>query len=594
MEIRDLFDLENEIAFQKLNQQVNSFNPLKVLRIEHYEIRHSNILAWLFNPKENHRLNDYFLRKVLEHLLLMDENLDNPQYSAVGSILNQSLMESHVFREVKTHNNRYIDLVIVNQQLQTVFIIENKFYSSESFNQLNDYLAHIQNISPDFTIIPIYLTIDGETPSNEHYFTLSYERIEYILQHLLLLFEGQLNAQAYAFIAHYQEILREKFYPDQEQIVQAFDIYKQHRKTLEYLEEQLPHHHQLHFEAGYEFEFISKYKNTIQYILKHGNNILSYSFEQFIKLQFDGEVLNQAHPTVPNLVPPEWLVSGTLPMKEPNYWLQHGLIIWFSKTNDNRLKVIAEIGPIQHEERLALIQKLEQSGMTFKESSKTEKARYTRIYSKKIDISKWDDADELAQGMVTLYNDEAFLMLREQVAAALRNEHVLPEQRPINLHVSPASNADQVSQIFKKWAGQNQIPENDYRISTKHISFIIPLFNDFKEILGETQIKWWWNNGPFLFWYEYSEHEIYFTLEVGPIEAEKRVPLLEAIQSADIKFRKQGLKPDAKYTRIYIKRMYIESLDEAALMKQFDELYHNEELQRIINTLQDIYTAMLE
>lgn len=75
MKIRDLFDLENEITFQKLNPQVNSFNPLKFLRIEHYEIRHPNILARLFNPKENHRLNDYFLRKVLEHLLLMDENL---------------------------------------------------------------------------------------------------------------------------------------------------------------------------------------------------------------------------------------------------------------------------------------------------------------------------------------------------------------------------------------------------------------------------------------------------------------------------------------------------------------------------------------
>ena len=594
MEIRDLFDLENEIAFQKLNQQVNSFNPLKVLRIEHYEIRHSNILAWLFNPKENHRLNDYFLRKVLEHLLLMDENVDNPLYSTVSSILNQSLMESHVFREVKTHNNRYIDLVIVNQQLQTVFIIENKFYSTESFNQLNDYLSHIQNISPDFTVIPIYLTLDGETPSNEHYFTLSYERIESILQHLLLLFEGQLNAQAYAFIAHYQEILREKFYPDQEQIVQAFDIYKQHRKTLEYLEQQLPHHQQLHFEAGYEFGFISKYKNTIQYILKHGNNILSYSFEQFLKLQFDGDVLSHAHPTVPNLLPPEWLTCAALPMKEPNYWLQHGLIIWFSKTNDNRLNVIAEIGPIQHEERLALIHKLEQSRMTFKESSKTEKARYTRIYSKKIDISKWDDADELTQAMVTLYNDEAFVMVREQVAAALRNERMRPEQKPRIPKVSPISNAEQVRQAFKKWAVQNQIPENDYRISSKNISFIIPLFNDFKEIVGETQIKWWWNNGPFLFWYEYSEDEIYFTLEVGPIEAEKRVLLLEAIQSANIKFRKQGLKPDAKYTRIYVKKVHIESLDEAALMKQFNELYHNEELQRILQALQDIHTAMLE
>ena len=56
MEIRDLFELENDTTFQKLNQQVNSFNVLKILRMENYEIRHSNILAWLLDPKENHHL----------------------------------------------------------------------------------------------------------------------------------------------------------------------------------------------------------------------------------------------------------------------------------------------------------------------------------------------------------------------------------------------------------------------------------------------------------------------------------------------------------------------------------------------------------
>ena len=65
MEIRDLFDLENDTTFQQLNQQVNSFNTLKILKLENYEIRHSNILSWLLNPKENHNIGDYFLRKMI-------------------------------------------------------------------------------------------------------------------------------------------------------------------------------------------------------------------------------------------------------------------------------------------------------------------------------------------------------------------------------------------------------------------------------------------------------------------------------------------------------------------------------------------------
>ena len=69
MEIRALFELENDSTFQKLNQEVNSFNGLKVLRLENHEIRHSNILAWLLNPKENHNIGDYFLRKMIEYLI---------------------------------------------------------------------------------------------------------------------------------------------------------------------------------------------------------------------------------------------------------------------------------------------------------------------------------------------------------------------------------------------------------------------------------------------------------------------------------------------------------------------------------------------
>lgn len=66
---------------------------------------------------------------------------------------------------------------------------------------------------------------------------------------------------------------------------------------------------------------MTKYINTINYIFKHGQNILSYSFEQFIQKQFDEDVLYNAHPTVPNLLPPEWHAISKIPLREPNYWL---------------------------------------------------------------------------------------------------------------------------------------------------------------------------------------------------------------------------------------------------------------------------------
>lgn len=591
MEIRDLFDLENDTTFQKLNQQVNSFNTLKILKLENYEIRHSNILAWLLNPKENHSLRDYFLRKMIEHLILVDENSSNSQYGSVGELLNHSLMDSHVYREVKTNKNRFIDLLIVNQQLKTILLIENKLYSTESKNQLDDYLDFAQQTFKDFMIIPIYLTLDGEEPSNQHYFTLTYERIESILHTILMLFQDQLSDSVYKFIGDYDQILKEKFYPNQDQILQAIEIYRNHRPTIDSLfEEASMLNKQLQFDSGYQFEFMMKYRHTIDYIFKHGQNILSYSFEQFIQQQFDKKILYNAHPTIPNLLPPEWQSVSRIQLREPNYWLGKGLIVWFEQTNDSRLRLIAEIGPMEYSGRLLLLEQLEKIGISFKKNSKLEKARYTRFFSQKIDVNKWNDMVELTQAMTDLYNSSDFTLLREQVAAILNNENPAKEQTTISMeNVTFNETKMQVQNTFKKWMESKNIPKNHYRVSSRNLSFKIPLFDAFKEKLGETREKWWWDNGPLLFWMNINPDSLYFTLEIGPIEADKRVILMENMKEKGINFSKKGLTLEAKYNRIYSKTISIEGFKESMLLNAFDSLYDDKELQRILEKLQMIY-----
>jgi hypothetical protein len=41
-----------------------------------------------------------------------------------------------------------------------------------------------------------------------------------------------------------------------------------------------------------------------------------------------------------------------LPVKDPNYWLGRGLVVWFEQTNDSRLRIVAEIGPIEFNSRI--------------------------------------------------------------------------------------------------------------------------------------------------------------------------------------------------------------------------------------------------
>ncbi|WP_394234191.1 PD-(D/E)XK nuclease family protein [Niallia oryzisoli] len=593
MEIRDLFDLENDTIFQQLNQQVNSFNTLKILKLENHEIRHSNVLAWLLSPKENHGLRDYFLRKMVEHLILIEENTPNSKYEVVGEILNHSLMDSHVYREVKTNNNRYIDLLILNQPLKTVFLIENKFYTTESTNQLDDYLDFIKQNFKDFMVIPIYLTLNGEKPSNHQYFILTYERIESILNTVLMLYKDQLSDDVYKFIEHYDRLLEERFYPNQEQILQAIDIYRNHKQTIEELfTEAESLYKPLYFESGYRFEFMMKYKNTIQYIYKHGQNILSYSFEQFIKQQFDEEVLFKAHPTLPYLLPPEWNGISRVHVKDPYYWLGKGLVVWFEQTKDSRLRMIAEIGPIEYKERLALIEQLEKVGLSFKEGSKLEKARYTRFFSQKIDVNKWDDMSEISQAMLELYNNPEFTLLRKQLAEILESESPRMEEPPAIIESLNESRI-QVQRAFRCWLETRNIPEGNYRVSSRHLSFKIPLFDAYKEKLGETREKWWWDNGPFLFWMDIRSDSIYFTLEVGPIEADKRVMLMEHMKAKGIRITKKGLSPEAKFNRIHSETLSIQCLDERGMIQTFNTFYENKELQEILQKLEKLYDEVV-
>lgn len=267
-----------------------------------------------------------------------------------------------------------------------------------------------------------------------------------------------------------------------------------------------------------------------------------------------------------------------------------GLIVWFEQTNDYRLRLIAEVGPIQHAGRLSLLEKLEKVGLSFRENSKLEKARYTRIYTQKIDVNKWDDMAELTQAMMDLYNSSEFSLLRKQVASILNHEKAINEKVTKLAEISTSDETkNKIQHAFKKWMEMKNILETHYRISSRNLSFKIPLFDAFKEKLGETREKWWWDNGPFLFWMNINPDTIYFTLEVGPIEAEKRVMLMENLKEKGINFSKKGLSLEAKYNRIHSETISIKELTEAELLNAFDAMYDNKDLQLILEKLQMIY-----
>jgi hypothetical protein len=68
------------------------FNVFKTLNIVNTEIRHSNVLAWLFDPNETHQLKDLFFKNFIQKIYLENQeklkNLNIEQLSQGLYILN--------------------------------------------------------------------------------------------------------------------------------------------------------------------------------------------------------------------------------------------------------------------------------------------------------------------------------------------------------------------------------------------------------------------------------------------------------------------------------------------------------------------------
>jgi len=91
----------NNDKLELIKAKLNRFNPFKILKIEDYEIRHSNVLAWLLDPNGNHNFDEKILKKFLLKVLMKpdnDEVLSN--INLVYKIQNMNFMDICVYREM--------------------------------------------------------------------------------------------------------------------------------------------------------------------------------------------------------------------------------------------------------------------------------------------------------------------------------------------------------------------------------------------------------------------------------------------------------------------------------------------------------------
>ena len=199
------------------------FNIFDVLKVSRVEIRHSNMLGWLLDPNENHGLGDAFIRGIFQRLV---KNDSSGKYD-VFQVLLADMYSFSILREWKN-----IDIMLISSEEKIVLAIENKVGSHEHSNQLNRYRKHLEHDYSEYKRFYIYLTPDGEDPSDvANWDVLTYQDVVEVLEDLVKRFKLQQDVNI--MINNYIEVIRRDIVEDQQLIEICNKIYNKHRKALD-------------------------------------------------------------------------------------------------------------------------------------------------------------------------------------------------------------------------------------------------------------------------------------------------------------------------------------------------------------------------
>jgi hypothetical protein len=212
-----LKDIDILDDLNKWNREINFFEITGIVKAE---IRHSNFLSWLFDPNETHGLRDTFIRRFLNQVF----------YDAGVSIIDVSMLDYYSFEVRREWQN--IDLLLLSSEEQVVISIENKVQSTESKGQLEKYRKIVDANFPEYKKYFIYLTLEGEEPSEpEHWMVATYAHVEEQLSTILKL-TNAISNESRQIINNYISMIRRNLLMDKELQDLCWKIYRKHKTAL--------------------------------------------------------------------------------------------------------------------------------------------------------------------------------------------------------------------------------------------------------------------------------------------------------------------------------------------------------------------------
>lgn len=233
-EVLEDFVLKNP-ELNELEGLLDQFNVFEAMRAERTEARHSDFLAFLLDPARPHGLEDVVLKSILQAVLKAKG--DYPPGVTPIDLDSWDMTTAVVTREESN-----IDILIRYEPpgRRLVVIIENKIDSIEHSDQLRRYYDGIAVTAPDAQIIAIYLTREGEAPSDERFLPLDYGVVAGVLGGILERRRKEMSEAVGLALEHYVSMLRRHIVTESEVARLAKVICEKHRRALDILFEYRP------------------------------------------------------------------------------------------------------------------------------------------------------------------------------------------------------------------------------------------------------------------------------------------------------------------------------------------------------------------
>ena len=395
--------LINNPRFADIEAYISRFNPIRVMKMESMEIRHSAILGWLLDPQGSHGLGDDFLKAFLSEALSGRDGAD--PVSALD-VLREDFSTARIKVEKQS-----IDLFVQLERTGSdwVFVIENKYHSGLHSDQLDRYFKKTKNAFGKSTkICGVLLSLHDTPTDDERYAPINYSDVFRLIEDVV---ERQpTTPEVSTFIRHYINILKEAASMSEEaKDIQkiARELYRENRAVIDFIVE---HGSDTDFSAATE-------------LLLDGDPPDSHSGEMVTINGSDYEY-GGASTTQFDFLPESWanaLYSGPDEIEVffagcEDWWMGYPLVVWLELQTDaegqsGRVALYAEVGRVSmHSARVDLLDRVQAAAdenkklkIKFRKDVRQEGKKYSKFfYDNFQEVSDVHDAEVIADAMKKL------------------------------------------------------------------------------------------------------------------------------------------------------------------------------------------------